>query len=101
MRRKEGRYLEPAEVLRRCKQQGRVAFCAGQVLALIGLLKQRGWAVVKLAQLSKVSRQLLDAVLLVQRFPTSDRWWKVARAFGLRLSEFDRLAEQALAALPR
>lgn len=94
MKRKPDRYLTSEEVLRRCRTANRAMVCAGQVIVLITLLERSGWPVVKLAKRAGVSRQLLGAVLAVNKFPTTDKWWRVARAFGLRLHQFDKKAEQ-------
>jgi lambda repressor-like predicted transcriptional regulator len=98
MKRKPGRYLSCAEVRRRCAAAGRAAICGGQVIVLIALLEKTGWTVVRLARRSGVSRQFLGAVLTLKKFPTTDRWWRVARAFGMKLHVFDDLAEHAVGA---
>lgn len=80
------------QVLERCRASGRALICGGQVLALRSLLKEWGWSVVKLAHHSGVSRQMIGATLQLQKFPTTDPWSRMARAFGLELHELDLLA---------
>lgn len=49
------------QVLERCRASGRALICGGQVLALRSLLAEWGWSVMKLANHSGVSRQMIAA----------------------------------------
>ena len=85
--------LTRAEVWRRCRACGRRAICAGQVLALRDAVARRGWSALELAEHSKVSRQMISAILNVARFPTAEVLETLACCLGLKLWQFDLLAD--------
>ena len=85
--------LARAEVWRRCRACGRRAICAGQVLALRDAMARRGWSARELAERSRVSRQMISAILNVARFPTAEVLDALAWCLGLQLWEFDLLAD--------
>lgn len=66
--------------------------CAGQVLALMSLMKHRGWTMLELADHSHVGRSTISKILSLQMCPTSVIWWKLAFTCGQELYEFDLMA---------
>jgi len=85
--------LTREQVIARCVAQKRSLICAGQVLAVMELMRCVGWTITRLAQQSRVSASHLSEFLRVDGFFTSDCAFRVAHAFGLKLSTLDHLAE--------
>jgi hypothetical protein len=84
--------LTREQVFRKCRAKKHRLICAGEVLALMDLMEMRGWTILELAEHSHVSRQMISAILNVERFPTSEVVDQLAFPFGLELFEFDQLA---------
>ncbi len=91
-RRKPVFALSREQVFRKCRAKKHRLICAGEVLALMDLMEQRGWSILELAEHSHVSRQMISAFLNLERFPTSEVVDQLACPFGLELFEFDQLA---------
>ena len=77
---------------------GRAPICAGQVLAVMELMKKKGWNLTQLAGQSGVSRSHLSDFLCLKKFFTTHFVYLIARAFGLKVSVLDALAEDKMAA---
>jgi ribosome-binding protein aMBF1 (putative translation factor) len=84
--------LTREQVFRKCRAKKHRLICAGEVLALMDLMEQRGWSILELADHSHISRQMISAFLNLERFPTSEVVDQLACPFGLELFEFDQLA---------
>ena len=84
--------LTREQVFRKCRAKKHRLICAGEVLALMDLMEMRGWTILELAEHSHVSRQMISAILTVERCPTSEVVDQLACPFGLELFEFDQLA---------
>lgn len=84
--------LTRKQVFEKCRAKKHRLICAGEVLALMDLMEQRGWSILELAEHSHVSRQMISAMLNLERFPTSEVLDQLACPFGLELFEFDQLA---------
>ena len=61
--------------------------------ALRDAMARRGWSALELAEHSTVSRQMISAILNVARFPTAEVLETLACCLGLKLWEFDLLAD--------
>jgi hypothetical protein len=85
--------LSPQQVFQRCRGSARALICAGQVLAVMDLMRQRGWPIGVLAARAHISESHLSEFLRVQKFFTTDMASRLAEAFGLKLSRLDELAE--------
>jgi len=92
VRRKPVFALSREQVFRKCRAKKHRLIRAGEVLALMDLMEQRGWSILELAEHSHVSRQMISAFLNLERFPTSEVVDQLACPFGLELFEFDQLA---------
>ncbi|MBE7495333.1 MAG: helix-turn-helix transcriptional regulator [Verrucomicrobiaceae bacterium] len=90
--------LTEEQVFHRCEQRKHSRICAGQVLALRDLMCRAGWSIKALAGHANVSISHLSDFLNVKKFFTTECLFRVARAFGLLLSRFDKMAEARAAA---
>ena len=97
-RRKPVFALSREQVFRKCRAKKHRLICAGEVLALMDAMTAHGWSTVELAEHSHISRQMISAMLNLERFPTSEVLDQLAQALGLKLHEFDRLADYELEA---
>ena len=88
--------LMPEQVIQRCQDSCHSPICAGQVLAVMELMRLAGWPIRALAQRAQISESHLSEFLRVKKFFTTDLISRVAGAFGLKLWELDQLAEQKL-----
>jgi hypothetical protein len=64
--------LTREQVFQKCRAKKHRLICAGEVLALMDLMELRGWSILELAEKSLVSRQMISAMLNLERFPTSE-----------------------------
>jgi ribosome-binding protein aMBF1 (putative translation factor) len=85
--------LTREQVFRKCLEKKHRLICAGEVLALMDLMEARGWSIQEVAEHSRISRQMISAMLSLERFPTAEVVAILSGAFGLKLFEFDLLAE--------
>jgi len=85
--------LPPEKVVEQCLKDERDLICAGQVLAVQMLMEAAGWPIKVLAEKSKVSASHLSEFLRMKKFLTCQLMRRIARAFGLKLSQMDHLAE--------
>ncbi|MFN0079180.1 MAG: helix-turn-helix domain-containing protein [Prosthecobacter sp.] len=90
--------LTPVQVWQQVLGSGREIIRAGQILAVMALMQERGWTIAELAERSKVSESHLSDFLNVKTCLSWHYAWRVARAFGLKLSVLDQRAEQEVAA---
>ncbi|MBL9131232.1 MAG: helix-turn-helix transcriptional regulator, partial [Verrucomicrobiaceae bacterium] len=85
--------LTPAQVFQRCRERHHSRICARQVLTLMDLMRAAGWPMKEVARRAHVSVSHLSDFLNVKKFFTTECVFRVARAFGLKLSRFDERAE--------
>lgn len=85
--------LTREQVIAKCRAKKRSLICAGQVLALMALMKIKGWTAHELAGRSGVSRSMISGILNLERFPTTVVLRSLCFSMGLKLHEFDLLAE--------
>lgn len=90
--------LTREQVCQRCQEGQHEMICAGQVLAVMELMRCAGWPIAVLARRARVSASHLSEFLRVESFLTVECAFRVARAFGLRLSTLVHLAEDHLEA---
>jgi AraC-like DNA-binding protein len=85
--------LTPLQVFRRCRERHHSRICARQVLVVRELMCATGWTIKELARRAHVSVSHISDFLNVKKFFTTESIFRVARAFHLRLSQFDEKAE--------
>lgn len=92
MKRRPHFSLTRAQVIARCRECNHQLICAGQVLALMDMMRVMGWTMLEVAARSGVSHSMIADVLRMRAFFTTDKLSRVVGAFGLEMHEFDRLA---------
>ena len=85
--------LSADELFRRCRERQRSLICAAQVLVLREVMQLKGWRTGDLSRASGVSRAMIQAILLVEKFPTVDCLSRLAEAMGMTLFELDLMAK--------
>ena len=90
--------LKPEQVIKACVEAKRALVCAGQVLVVMELMEGSGWNATELSKRSGVSRSHLSDFLLLKKFVTTQIIYLLARAFDLKLSALDDLAEKRVGA---
>lgn len=90
--------MTAAQLIVRCREKGRDLICAGQMLAVRDIMEALCWSVSELAKRSGVSASMLFEMLRLDKFPTSDKLGRLARAFGMKLYVLDAFAELELEA---
>ena len=89
--------LTPQQVIQRCQESCHELICAGQVLAVMDLMRLAGWPIGVLAERAHISESHLSEFLRVKKFFTTHLVSRVAGAFGLKLWKLDQLAEKKIA----
>lgn len=97
-RRKPVFTLTPEQVIPRCLKQGHCLWVAGQVLALMSLMKHREWTIKELAEHSRVSRAHLSEILSLKTAASTKIQHILAQTFGLEIFEFHMLTGFSLRA---
>lgn len=85
--------LPAEEVFRRCRERQRSLICGAQVLVLREVMRLKAWTVRDLSRASDVSRAMIQAILLVEKFPTVDCLSRLVEAMGMDLFELDLMAK--------
>lgn len=95
-RRKPVFALTPQEVIARCRENHHCLWVAGQVLALMALMNDRGWTIKELSEHSGVSRSHLSEILTLQATASTDVQDRLAETFGIKLFDFHLLTAFSL-----
>jgi|JI6StandDraft_1071083.scaffolds.fasta_scaffold01903_4 hypothetical protein len=90
--------LSPEEILKLCRDSGHEMICAGWVLVVRDLMVGAGWPNAVLADKAGVSASFLSECLRMDKFFTLHVGRRIARAFGLKQSQVDQLAEKKVEA---
>jgi hypothetical protein len=85
--------LSPEEILKLCRDSGHEMICAGHVLVTMDLMLAHGWPNALVADKAHISKSHLSEFLRLEKFFTTDKTRRLARAFDLKLSKMDELAE--------
>ncbi len=88
----------PEEILKLCRESGHEMICAGWVLVVRDLMVGAGWPNAVLAAKAGVSASFLSECLRLEKFFTLHVGRRIARAFGLKQSQVDQLAEKKVEA---
>ena len=86
--------LSPEDILKLCQDSGHEMICAGWVLVVRDLMVGAGWPNAVLAAKAGVSASFLSECLRLEKFFTLHVGRRIARAFGLKQSEVDAMAEK-------
>ena len=88
----------PRQVILWCRKNHHCDMCAGQVLALMALMVDRGWNMTQLAHHSHVGRATISEILSLDTFGSTETFNTLAETFGLKLIGFYLFAHFCYAA---